>query len=134
MSGQQSEWGEVISGYSRAQALADGVLVDVSTTARELGFRYPVALTAAVWTDCVAWRDEDSERQTFQDETGRLWDVLWRARLAARTGEGHRVPFVLLRIPREGTAQTPERVTLHLAIGPGDQGEPVLTILLPDED
>ncbi|WP_194294307.1 hypothetical protein [Streptomyces sp. RB17] len=28
--------------------------------AREAGFRVPIALTAAVWADCVQWSDEDS--------------------------------------------------------------------------
>jgi hypothetical protein len=35
--------------YSRAEASADDVLVDVSTTARDEGIRFPVALTGAVW-------------------------------------------------------------------------------------
>ena len=36
-------FGEVVYSYSRAQALADGVLIDVSDTAREAGFRWPVS-------------------------------------------------------------------------------------------
>lgn len=129
-----STFGEVISSYSRAQALADGALVDVSNVAREMGFLYRVTLTAAVWADCVAWNDEDSERQVMQNENARLWDVLWMAKLADKAGQGHRVAFELRRVPRGGRGQAPRRVTLRLAIGPGDQGEPVLTILLPDED
>ena len=39
---------EVISSYSRAQAIEDGVLVDVSTVAKEAGIKFPVAMTAAV--------------------------------------------------------------------------------------
>jgi len=45
--------GEVISTYSRAQALEDGVLIDAGAMAREAGLRWPVALTAAVSEDCV---------------------------------------------------------------------------------
>jgi Family of unknown function (DUF6573) len=40
---------EVIHTYTRAQALADGALIDISPLATEAGFRYPVAVTAAVW-------------------------------------------------------------------------------------
>ena len=69
---------------ARAQALEDGVLVDATATAREAGFRYPVALTRAAWEDCVAWTDANSRRQTFQDQPGRLWDMLGMARLAAQ--------------------------------------------------
>jgi hypothetical protein len=38
---------DLIHSYSRAQAIADGVLIDVSATAREAGIRCPVALTRA---------------------------------------------------------------------------------------
>ena len=40
----------IFSTYSRAQAIEDGILVDVSDTAREAGFTIPVALTRTVWT------------------------------------------------------------------------------------
>ena len=48
-------FGEVISTYSRAQAIEDGVLIDAGSMASEAGFKWPVALTSAVWADCVAW-------------------------------------------------------------------------------
>jgi len=53
---------DLIHSYTRAEALADGTLIDVSETAREAGFRVPVALTRAAWFDCVAWTAEDSQR------------------------------------------------------------------------
>ncbi|CAJ6925858.1 ISBma1, transposase [Burkholderia pseudomallei] len=56
-----SPFGRVIFSYTRAQAIADGVLIDVSSAALDVGFRHPVALTSAVWADCVAWADADSE-------------------------------------------------------------------------
>ncbi|BBL79292.1 hypothetical protein RxyAA322_11460 [Rubrobacter xylanophilus] len=43
--------GEPIHTYTRAEALADGVLVDVTETAREAGFRVLVALTRGIWAD-----------------------------------------------------------------------------------
>jgi hypothetical protein len=69
------ESADMIHRYTRAEALADGVLIDVSRTAREAGFKYPVALTRAVWERCVAV----PPGVLCQDESGRLWDVLWRA-------------------------------------------------------
>lgn len=42
-------FGAPISVYTREEALADGVLVDVTAWARECGFHVPVALTAALW-------------------------------------------------------------------------------------
>lgn len=127
---------DVIHSYTRAQALADGVLVDVTATAREAGFRISVALTRAVWADCVEWTEADEARKaTTQDEAGRLWDVVWMAHLAARTaGNVERCTFDLYRVPREGRGNQPRRVSLAMQVGPGDNAEPVITIMQPNED
>ena len=128
-------FGEVIHYYTRAQALADGVLVDVTETAREAGFRVPLALTAAAWDKAVAWTDADSARQTQQDESGRLWDVIWMAYTTARRASGGcRVPFQVHAVPRGGRAIATRPMTLHMHLGPGDEGEPVITVMNPDED
>lgn len=79
----------MVYSYSRVQAIADGVLVDVSDMARDAGFRYPVALTAAAWADCVAWPER--LRGAGQSESGRLWDVLWMTKVAIKGAEGGRV-------------------------------------------
>jgi hypothetical protein len=129
-----TEWGELVHKYTRAQAIADGLLIDVSTMAKEAGFRIAVALTAQVWTDCVEWTEADSIRQVTQDEAGRLWDVLWLAHIAARRVKSDRVIFELFRVPRGGRGQRPRRTTLHMHIGPGDEDEPVITIMSPGED
>lgn len=46
-------FGEPIFNHSRAQAIEDGVLVDVCTTAVEAGLKYAVAVTRAVWDKYV---------------------------------------------------------------------------------
>ncbi len=128
-------FGEVIYSYTRAQAIADGMLVDVSATASEAGFPVPVALTRAAWADCVRWDDRDSRRQTYQDEAGRLWDVLWMTAIAARrNSDAQAFRFQLYRIPRGGKGLRPRLVDLVCHIGPGDNGEPVTTVTLPGED
>jgi hypothetical protein len=85
--------------------VAGGVLIDAGALGQEARLRWPVALTAAVWTDCVAWRGTDSERQARQDETGRLCDVLYMAAYAIRTakGGGSWLGYALYRVPRTGT-------------------------------
>ena len=136
-SNEISFFGNAVYTYTRAQALAEGVFVDVTDMAREAGFRFPVAMTAAAWQDCVAWSDADNEAQTYQDESGRLWDVLTMALHGIRRhyrGTSHELPFELLRIPRDGHATQPVETTLKLMAEPGDEGEPVMTILLPHED
>ena len=129
-------FGPVISCYSRAQAIEDGVLLDVTSVAQEAGFKWPTALTHAAWCDCVAWTEQDSQFQVYQDESGRLWDVLFMAFYAIRTATdaGDRLRFSLYRVPKDGHSQKAEEVTLKLIVGPGDVGEPVITIMLPNED
>lgn len=128
-------FGEPIHTYTRAQAIDDGMLVDVSETAAEAGFRVPVATTRAVWADCVEWNDVDSKRQTHQDEAGRLWDVLFMTMNAARRGGGRQtLQFQIYRVPRGGRGTRPRLVELVAHIGAGDLGEPVITIMQPNED
>lgn len=126
-------FGEPIHTYTRQQAIDDGFLVDVSSLAREAGIVFPVAMTRAAWADCVEWSDADSKRQTYQDESGRLWDVLWMLKLAARRG-GSEIRFQLYRVPRGGRGIKPRLAVLKAICGPGDAGEPVITICMPDED
>jgi len=132
----ESYFGDVISTYTRAQAIEDGVLIDAGSIALEAGFTGPVALTSAVWADCVAWSDDDSQKQVHQDQSGRLWDTLYMAAYAIRTstGSGDRMLYELYRIPRDGHSMEAQLVALKLIIGPGDHGEPVMTILLSNED
>ncbi len=40
---------DIISKYTRAQALQDGQLIDVSKVASEMGFTYPIAITQNLW-------------------------------------------------------------------------------------
>ncbi len=129
-------FGEVIYSYTRVQAIDDGVLIDATEMARDAGFKWPVALTVAAWSDCVAWSDVDNERQVYQDQSGRLWDVLFMASFAVRTANNanRQLQFDLQRIPRNGQLTTSQRLTLKLILGPGDGGEPVITIMLPGED
>ena len=133
----QDFFGEVIHSYSRAEALEDGVLVDASKTASEAGFVFPVALTAGVWADI---NDIPDAKQGIQDVEGRLWDLLFSAaqRCKAvheppssgnRQDEADGLPFDL--IMHVGSAPY-YKAKVHL--GPGDEMEPVITILRPDED
>jgi len=98
--------------------------------------RWRVALTAAAWADSVAWTAEDSVHQVYQDLTGRLWDVLCLAAQTVRSGraKGDRTLFRLYRVPRDRRSTQAVLATLKLVVGPGDDGQPVVTILLPDED
>jgi hypothetical protein len=62
------EEADLIHRYTRADALRDGELIDVSPVAREAGIRWPVAITRTVWERCVAV----PAGVVCQDEAGRL--------------------------------------------------------------
>ena len=118
---------------SRAYAICRGWLHDVGAMGFAVGFRWPVAVSAAVWLECVEWNSEDSERQIEQTQKGRLYDVLWAASAAVReyAPSGNRMTFEVKRIPRDGSSTEPEPIELMVRAHPGDRDEPVLTISLP---
>ncbi|HSS52586.1 MAG TPA: DUF6573 family protein [Thermoanaerobaculia bacterium] len=121
-------FGPVIHSYSRAEALADGALVDVTSTAQEAGFRIPVALSRAVWESYVTV----PPKVVAQDEPGRLWDILWMASLAARRNRDASEVHFTVSVRNDNRQPRPKR--LKCAVGSGDRGEAVITILLPEED
>lgn len=127
-------FGKPIHAYTREDALADGELVDAGDMAKDARFRVPVALTRAAWAEAVEW---DENRPELQDQDGRLWDVLYIAsRAALQAAGGDRACFRVLRVPNEDRGRKwnqPELLELALYIGPGDEGEPVATIMLPHE-
>jgi len=129
-------FGPVIYAYTRTQAIEDGVLIDITNTAREAGFSCPMAISNSAWQECIAWTDKDSKRQVHQDQSGRLWDVVWMAFLAIRSASssGQQLLFQLYRIPRGGRKRKPRLTTLKLIAGPGDARELAITIMLPHED
>jgi hypothetical protein len=67
-----------------------------------------------------------------QDEAGRLWDVLYLLALAARRSAGAVVRFSV-HVRDDNRAGTPPLVRLKAVSGPGDDGEPVITVMMPDE-
>lgn len=120
---------EIIHAYTRRDAIEDGVLVDVSAAAAEAGFRFPVALTRAVFEGYVA----ASPLPEGQDVSGRLWDLLNVLRVEIRRAPrgSHRVPFqVAFRMPKGKVTV----VSLVVVCGPGDEFEPVLTVMEPGEE
>jgi hypothetical protein len=127
----QSPFGEVIYSYTRAQAVADGVQVEVTKTAQEAGIKSPMFLTRAVFDNYVAV----PEGVTGQDEAGRLWDVVWLTRFAiirARPGVD-RLPVALYVRNDNHRAKL---VKLIATCGPLDidDPQPAITVALPDED
>jgi hypothetical protein len=115
--------------YTRAQALADGVLHDVTMVAQEAGFRWPVALTDALWKDI---NDIPPRLAGIADVEGRLWDVLWMGRLAARAVAPDE-PACRYELLMPVGNQRARRYWVRAVASAGDHGEPVITLMRPDE-
>ena len=116
---------DLIYSYTRAQALADGVLIDVSERAQRAGIKYPTACTASVWAliDCLPESDTDSLAGVVADT--RLAEVLTAMLAAIRRGGARgtdRVVFEAL-----GCA-------MWAHCGPGDAAAAVITVMLEGED
>ncbi len=129
-------FGPVLFAYTRRQAIEDGMLVDVTETAREAGFRIPVAVSRSVWERLVALPEG---YRGFQDERGRLWDVLWMARhYALRAADSDRVrmcvPVRDIRKDLRDSNRPPRRHFPVMAIGAGDDGSPAITVMFPEDD
>jgi hypothetical protein len=124
------DYGDIIHCYSRAQAIDDGVLVDVTETAREAGYKYPVALTHAVWASCV----EVPDGVDGQDKAGRLWDILIMLRYAVRRSNASDVVMFQLHVRNDNRHGTPPLLELKAMCGPDDDGNPCITIMEPCED
>ncbi len=122
---------DLIVKYSRASALADGVLIDVSDFAREAGFKLPVAVTDTLYHGYLTPPLELAKEG--QSLNGRLWDTLSVLRFAIKASPvTDRLSFTVLfaQVPDA----EPEPVDLLAVCGPGDSGEPVITIMLPSDD
>ncbi len=127
----ESPFGEIIYAYTRKQAVADGVQVDVSTTAKEAGIKFPVFITRGVFDAYVAV----PEGVTGQDEAGRLWDIVWMLRFAIQRSHGHtdRLPVALYVRNDNRAAKLIKLVAVCSALDMDDP-QPAITIMLPDED
>ena len=127
----QSPFGEVIYSYTRAQAVADGVQVEVSKVAAEAGIRFPVFLTRTVFDAFVTV----PEGVTGQDEAGRLWDIVWMTRFAiirARPGVD-RLP-VALYVRNDNRAARLVKLIATCGALDIDDPQPAITVMMPDED
>ncbi len=118
------EW-DVIYSYTRAQALADGTLVDVTTLAKEVGIKWPTAVTARVWALLSTFPEKSG-----QSVMGRLWDTLCLFAVVAKKTNSQEVHFKVA-YQQEGGLQ---EVELWGWCGPGDTPDPVLTIMVEGED
>ena len=117
---------EVIYSYTREQAIEDGVLVDVTETAREAGFKINVVITGPLW----ATINDIPAYAVGQDVEGRLWDVLWMASVGARNNKNESYFHFPVYMAVYGAVR---EIELFCEVHPGDNGEAVCTIGYPED-
>ena len=127
----ESPFGPVIYAYTRSQAVADGVQIDVTKTAQEAGIKFPMFLTRAVFDNYVAVPPDVAG----QDEAGRLWDLVWMTRFAILRSHGHtdRLPVALYVRNDNHRAKLVKLIATCSALDINDP-QPALTLMMADED
>ncbi len=127
----ETGWGEPIHVYTRAQAISDGVLVDLSAVAPDVcrqHYKYPVACTASVWGIIERALNTPGE---LQDVAGIVHDMLWMSRVSGKAINQQTRQFPTIIVTAPGKRKT---FQFKLVVGPGDRAEPVITIMMPNED
>lgn len=126
------EW-EVLYTYSRAQAIADGVLIDagigdLAEVSRQ-HYKYPIAMTSAVFAIIEA---AVNNKAWANDWKGVWHDICWMARNGVIGNDGDdttRYFGVIIRgAGRNGL------YSMKIVCGPNDDATPCLTVMLENED
>ena len=131
---QDPLFGPMIYAYTRAQAHTDGILVDVTETAKEVGFKLPVAITEALHNCLTPTKADASIGQTYD---GRLWDVLWLAAFSFKLVDPGMDTVIFTVVQQEVEAKSGQlkkvAIRLRALSGSGDESEPVITIGFPED-
>ena len=109
----------------RQDAIDDGDLVEITRMGRDIGIMIPLAVSARAAQSMVPFPNIPQETVTEN-----LWDTLHAFRAKARTTTEEEFEFQV-SLYQNGIVPT---LTFKAAVSPGDGGEPVITIMLPDED
>jgi uncharacterized protein DUF6573 len=111
------------------QALETGALIDVTPTAKQLGFSFPVTVTKPLWDVGIA----PVKTLTQEEQAHRLRDVLmaFRLRLATQPTISPLIDFpALLAFPPNNV---PQPIPLFALIQPDEENRATVTLLLPNE-
>jgi len=118
-------YGPVIYSYMRARALADGALIDVTETGKEVGFKLPVAITEMLQNRLTPTK---AEAAAGQDYDSRLWNVLWVAAFTIKLADRgtDTVTFTVVQQEVEAKSGQLQNVELRLraVCNPGDEDKP----------
>lgn len=123
------EW-PLISVYTRKQAIEDGVLIDITEAAKRSGFKLPFAITSNLHQQYVGPPVEvqDIPGQSEEERLARLLNQAWIAACSEKQSNHVVFGMMFLMEPEEF-----ETTNIWLIIDGGDDGQPVLTLMLPED-
>ncbi|WP_292517753.1 helix-turn-helix domain-containing protein [Methanoculleus sp.] len=110
---------------ARQDAIDDGDLIEITRMGRDIGITYPLAVSARAAQSMVPFPNIPQETVTEN-----LWDTLHAFRDKARMTTEKEFEFQT-SLYLNGLVPT---LIFKATVSPGDDGEPVITIMLPDED
>lgn len=115
---------DLIFAYTRAQAIEDGVLVDVTDRAKEAGGRFRPGIRRHRVLRGTG---------TTRPASAPPWDLLWMLRNGIQKAKPGTC-IVLYQLYVRNDNRKPRPVTLKAVCGPDDDGSPCISVMLPDED
>ena len=120
---------QIIDRCTRAELIDDGVLTDITALAKEAGFKFPVAISAGIVTLI-----NDAISKGWKDWDGIVWDILNVLNYKIKFGpkDNSRIDFKVAIWSKY--TNNDQDVEMYSQVGPGDDMEPVITIMLPNED
>lgn len=128
MNTMEDIFGEVISTYTRAQAIEDGVLVDMNQKEfNEISrqhYKYPIACTIEVFS--IMEKVVTAKNSTC-DYKGIWHDVCWIARSPLAKVVDETTRLFQVKIGRK-------KHIMKMVCGPNDDMSPCLTVMLKDQD
>ena len=115
----------VIYSYTRAQALANCILIDVTEIGEEVGFKPPVAITEALQNRLTPTKNE----AVFgQDYDSRLWNVLWVAAFTIKLADRGTDTVTFTVVQQEVDAKSGQLQNVELRLravcGSGNEDKP----------
>lgn len=120
----------LVYSYTRAQAIEDGVQIEVTETAKQAGIKFPTVVTDNLYHSYIVPSLELAKMGQSID--GRLWDLLMMFRFNARKSNSDILNYICLFQMNPGSEAVEKTIKAH--IGPGDTAEPVITLMLPGDD
>ena len=123
---------EIIYAYTRQDAFKDGALVDLNQwiSIEESPFRYPVACTSTVFKII---EKAVNNKKYLNDYEGVIWDIMYMATVPSARKKALGESGWIYNVIITGTGRKKYH-DLKILCHPGDNMEPVLTIMLPTED